>query len=62
MKVTVTEGTETGDGIGDTNIDGGVSDSENIHVGDETYKVNNGKMKWENPNGDWITMQKITCD
>jgi hypothetical protein len=60
-KVTVTEGKKSGSGDGTPDPDGGVTKSETIKVGKETYKVHGGKMKWKNPAGKWITMTKIKC-
>ncbi len=60
-KVTLTEGKKSGSGKGTPDPDGGVSDSSDIKVGKETYKAENGKMKWKNPAGKWITLTKIKC-
>lgn len=60
-KVTVTEGAKSGSGDGTPDPDGGVSNSETIKVGKETYRVKGGKMKWKNPAGKWITMTKVKC-
>lgn len=57
----MTEGKKSGSGDGTPDPDGGVSDSANIKVGKENYMVENGKMKWKNPAGQWITMTKVKC-
>ena len=60
--VTVTEGDDEGSGTGTPADDGGCLESSDITVGDETYRAQDGKMQWENDNGDWIDMTETTCD
>ena len=60
-KVKLTEGKKSGTGTGRPDFDGGISKSSEIDVGKETYKAKNGKMKWKNPKGHWITMTKVKC-
>lgn len=60
--VTITEGAN----FGSTNLatpdpDGGCADSTSIAVGTESYKIEGGKVKWENPAGLWITMSEEDC-
>jgi len=62
QKVTVNEGDESGEGTGTPDPDGGCADSSTITVGDEKYRVKDGDMEWENPNGDWIEMTEVKCD
>lgn len=61
QEVTVTEGSEEGTGTGTPDPDGGCAESSSISVGDETYRVHNGKMQWKNESGDWINMTKTNC-
>ena len=58
IKMTGTEGCETGKTRGTPTQDGNsIQDSGIMRVGDEQYQVQGGQMKWKNPSGDWITMQ-----
>ena len=61
QEVTVTEGQSSGTGTGTPDPDGGCAESSDISVGDETYRVHNGKMQRQNDNGDWINMTKTRC-
>lgn len=61
MEVTVTEGENSGRGIGGEDPDGGCSESEEITVGDEKYRVHNGKMQHKNDSDQWINMSKTKC-
>ncbi len=62
QNITVTEGTNSGTGLGTPDPDGGCADSEVIDVGGEKYRVEKGKMQWKNKNGKWVNMHKAPAD
>ncbi len=63
--VTAPDGTETTNtgstDEGTPNPNGGCEDSDEIKVGDETYKVENGKLKRKNDQGDFVALTEDQC-
>lgn len=63
QKITITEGDESGTGLGTPDPDGGCADSEQITVGDQEYRIENGRTEWLNPANDaWVEMHGVKCD
>ena len=62
QEITITEGNNSGRGRGNPDPDGGCAETQNpISVGNEKYRIHNGKVQHKNDSGQWVNMSKTKC-